>query len=228
VQLETGYGRKTALAEVSIEVNPREIVAVIGRNGSGKSTLLKAIIGVLPAWRGQVLFGQRDVTRLSPAARVRSGISYVGQGNRVFDELSVEENLAMGGYLLGSRSQLRSRKDVVYQLFPRLAERRKQAAGTLSGGERQSLAFGMGLMLDPKVLLLDEPSVGLSLELVTTTLETVRKVNETAGTAILIVEQKVREVLGIANRVYLLTLGRIAFHGTPREVDDRLQELFLA
>jgi branched-chain amino acid transport system ATP-binding protein len=214
--------------QVSVEVNQREIVAVIGRNGSGKSTLLKAIIGLLPVWRGRVLADGKDLTRLSPATRVRAGISYVGQGNRVFGELSVDENLRMGGYLVDSTSQLNSRKETLYHLFPRLAQRRKQLAATLSGGERQSLALAMGLMPTPRILLLDEPSVGLSLELVRTSLATIKNVSRESGAAVLIVEQKVREVLSIADRVYLLTMGKVAFHGSPAEMSDQLHQLYLA
>jgi ABC-type branched-subunit amino acid transport system ATPase component len=228
VQLETGYGRKMVVDQVSIEVNRHEIVAMIGRNGAGKSTLLKAIIGLLPAWHGQVLANGKDVTRLSPAARVRAGIAYVGQGNRVFGELSVDENLNMGGYLIDSRSQLKLRKESLYNLFPGLARRRKQLATTLSGGERQSLAFAMGLMPKPKILLLDEPSVGLSSELVRTSLDNIRNLSQESGVGILIVEQKVREVLSIADRVYLLTLGKVGFHGSPTEMSDRLHQLYLA
>jgi branched-chain amino acid transport system ATP-binding protein len=228
VQLETGYGRKLVVDQVSVEVNPREIVAVIGRNGSGKSTLMKAIIGLLPVWHGHLLADGKDVSRLSPAARVRTGISYVGQGNHVFSELSVDENLSIGGYLIDSTSQLRLRKQSLYNLFPGLAQRRKQLAATLSGGERQSLALAMGLMPKPKILLLDEPSVGLSSELVRTCLGTIKNLSQESGVGVLIVEQKVREVLTIADRVYLLTLGKVGFHGSPMEMSERLHELYLA
>jgi branched-chain amino acid transport system ATP-binding protein len=228
VQLETGYGRKLVIDQVSVEVKQREIVAVIGRNGSGKSTLLKAIIGLIPVWHGQVFTDGKDITGLSPAARVQAGIAYVGQGNRVFGELSVDENLSMGGYLIDSKSQLKLRKEYLYNLFPGLARCRKRLATTLSGGERQSLAFAMGLMPRPKILLLDEPSVGLSSELVRTCFDNIKNFCIESEVGVIVVEQKVREVLIIADRVYLLTLGKVGFHGSPTEMSDRLHQLYLA
>lgn len=227
ISLQAGYGSKTVLHKVSIAVSRGEIVALLGHNGSGKSTLLKSIMGLLQPSGGRILLEGHNITEESPARHVQAGISYVGQGNRIFSTLSVDENLEMGCYLINGRSQIQARKSLVYSLFPMLVGRRKQLAATLSGGERQALAFAMGLMVDPKIFLLDEPSIGLSSALVRIALARIKEISASTGAAVLIVEQKIREVLRIADRAYLLTLGEVAFHGTPDQVEYQLSSLYL-
>lgn len=226
---EAGYGKKIVLRDVSLEVNGGEVVALIGPNGAGKSTLLKVLMGMLKIPQGSIFLNGTEITNSNPEENVQRGISFVPQGNRVFSELNVLENLEMGGYLLKERSNLQSRMGAVIELFPDLKDRLKQDAGKLSGGEKQQLALGRALILQPKVLLLDEPSLGLSPKLVTKAFETIRDVNQKLKTTILIVEQKVLEVLKIANRVYALRMGQIVFEGTPAELQsgETMKKIFL-
>jgi len=228
-ELETGYDQKQVLYGVSLAVYEGEIVALIGPNGAGKSTILKAVSGLLKPWRGQIRFDGTVTNGSTPARNVRRGITFCPQGNRVFDELSVRENLEVGGCQL-SRRELRSRIAEVLELFPVLRERSRQSAGRLSGGEQQMLSFARALVPRPKLLMLDEPSLGLAPGLVKSLFLHVSEISRQTGTAILIVEQKVREVLAIADRVYLLRLGRIAFDGRAKDLQtdsDRLRDLFL-
>jgi len=228
-QLDSGYGKKQVLYGISLTVQPGELVALIGPNGAGKSTVLKVIHGLLPVWRGEVSFEGTGLDRNSPAVRVAKGITFAPQGNRVFAGLSVWENLEMGGAQL-QKSLIQDRIEEVLQFFPALRDRQRKMAGLLSGGEQQMLALGRALMPKPKLLMLDEPSLGLSPNIVSHVFEKIREVNRTTRTSILIVEQKVREVLRIAERLYSLKLGRVFYDGRAqalREDNDLVKRLFL-
>ena len=228
-QLDTGYGKKQVLFGFSLEVRQGEIVALIGPNGAGKSTILKAVCGLIPAWKGEVMFDGVLTNGSTPAKNVARGITFCPQGNRVFDELSVRENLEIGGFHLPSKD-VRERIDQALTLFPVLKGRLKGEAGKLSGGEQQMVAVARALIPRPKLLLLDEPSLGLAPTLVSSVFESIIRVNRETGVAILIVEQKVREVLNVAQRVCSLKLGHVAFSGLSGELRDnkaKLRELFL-
>jgi branched-chain amino acid transport system ATP-binding protein len=218
--LVTGYGKKQVLNGVSLEVASGEIVALIGHNGAGKSTLLKAVFGLIPIWRGQVFYDGVAVASPKPRELLRSGIAYVPQGNRVFTNLTVQENLEMGGTMLPNKQAMKAGMERVFALFPALKERLKQRAGTLSGGEKQMLALGNALILAPKLLLLDEPSLGLATPLVSQALGRIQQISKDAGMTVVIVEQKVREVLKIARRVYVLRTGQISFAGPADALGD--------
>ena len=228
-EIDTGYGKKQVLHSVSIEVRAGEIVAVIVPNGSGKSTVLKTVCGLLPVWKGEILFEGVPLNGSSPAMNISRGITFAPQGNRVFDELTVQENLETSGFHM-QKSELCNRIEEVLNLFPILRERIQQEAGKLSGGEQQMLALARALIPKPKLLMLDEPSLGLSHSLVKTVFEKIVEINRETKTTILIVEQKVREVLEICSRVYSLKLGKVAFAGSPDEIKSnkpKLRELFL-
>jgi len=218
--LVTGYGKKQVVNGVSLEIAPGEIVALIGHNGAGKSTLLKAIFGLLPIWHGQVAFDGKDFHPPNPRDLLSAGVAYVPQGNRVFTDLTVRENLEMGGVTLSNKAQLKERQERVFVLFPRLAGRLRQRAGTLSGGEKQMLALANALILSPRLLLLDEPSLGLAPPLVTEALARIEQINRDSGVTVLIIEQKVREVLRIAHRVYVLRNGLVSFSGAADALRD--------
>ena len=227
-ELHTGYGKKPVLFGPSLEVNKDEIVAIIGPNGAGKSTILKAVCGLIPVWEGNIHFDETCINNSTPAKNVKRGITFCPQGNRVFNELSVSENLQIGGIHL-NKKELAVRIDNILQLFPMLKDRLKQNAGTLSGGEQQMLALGRALIPRPRLLLLDESSLGLSPALISTAFERIRQVNSEMGTAVLIVEQKVRKVLKICHRVYGIKLGKVAFDGQPEELmeHEELRKVFL-
>jgi branched-chain amino acid transport system ATP-binding protein len=218
--LAAGYGKKQVLNGVSIDALPGEVVAIIGHNGAGKSTLLKAIFGVLPLWTGEVVIGGRRLSPPRPRDLLGSGVAYVPQGNRVFTDLTVSENLEVGAFLLSNRAGVNERLEHVFSLFPALKSRLRQRAGSLSGGEKQMLALANVLIISPRLLLLDEPSLGLAPSLVAGALNRIRQISRTSGMAVLIVEQKVREVLRVAHRVYVLRNGRISFSGSADKLDD--------
>lgn len=226
---EAGYGKKIVLRKISFTVEAGEIVGLIGPNGAGKSTLLKVLIGIIKTHGGQVIFDSKDVANRKPEENVCGGISFVPQGNRVFGELTVRENIEIGGYLIRSKKERSVQAETVLNMFPILRERIKEDAGKLSGGEKQQLALARALMLKPKLLLMDEPSLGLSPKLVTSALETIRKINQDFKTTVVIVEQKVRELLQISQKVYALRMGEIVFSGSPSELqkDDTLKKIFL-
>jgi branched-chain amino acid transport system ATP-binding protein len=225
--LRSGYGHKRILNGVSLDVKAGEIVALLGPNGAGKSTLLKTIFGLLPAWEGVVRFNDTEIRNRRPEQNVREGLSYVPQGGRVFADLTVQENLELGGFVLRDKRQRRERVERVFHLFPILAERRQQLAGRLSGGERQMLALGRALMNEPRLLLLDEPSLGLAPQAVQETLATVKRLNTELGTAIMLVEQNVREALSIAHRVYVLRMGEVVLQAYSKELTlDALRKAF--
>lgn len=227
--LATGYGKKPVVRDVSLHVGDAEIVAMIGHNGAGKSTLLKAIFGLLPLWSGRVVLNGQMLHSHTPRELLKAGVSYVPQGNRVFADLTVYENLQIGGITLDSKASVQEGIDRVISMFPTLRSRLKQRAGTLSGGEKQMVALGNALMLTPRLVLLDEPSLGLAPQLAAEALQRVQQISKDSGTAVLIVEQKVREVLKIAQRVYVLRNGHVTFTGSAMELEDdsRLRKVYL-
>ena len=203
--ITAGYTKVDILHEVNIRVKPGEIVSVIGPNGAGKSTLLKTIFGILNPREGNVTLKNEDITGLKPDKIARKGISYVPQVDNIFPSMTIQENLDMGAFIRDD--DYSQRLDEIYDLFPILKERRKQKAGQLSGGQRQMVAMGRALMVDPQVLLLDEPSAGLSPILVSDIFEKITEINET-GVSIIIVEQNAREALKMANHGYVLAMGK--------------------
>jgi branched-chain amino acid transport system ATP-binding protein len=216
-EIEVRYSGIPVIHNVSLEVNQGELVSVVGANGAGKSTLLKTIAGALHPSRGSVQFEDQDISRLSTAGIVQKGITYVPEARLIFGPLTVQENLEIGAYILNDEEEMKKNLEEVYHLFPRLAERRLQLGGTLSGGEQQMLAIGRGLMSNPKLLMLDEPSLGLMPKLVDEMLEAVAKLKGT-GKTILLVEQKVREALDLSDRGYILQTGRTIHQGTGKEL----------
>jgi branched-chain amino acid transport system ATP-binding protein len=227
--LNTGYEKKQVVFNVLLKVEQREIVSILGPNGSGKSTLLKAVCGLIPTWSGEINFNEKKISGNEPPENLKLGISFCPQGNRVFDEVSVKENLEIGGYIL-KKDKAKTRIDEVLEIFPALKERLKQDAGTLSGGEQQMLAVARALIPEPKLLLLDEPSLGLAPNLVKDMLEKFVEINKKLGISLLVVEQKVNAALRISDRVYSLKLGRLLFDGKPGELignKEKLKELFL-
>ena len=224
--LVAGYGKKQVLHGVSLRVEAGEIVALIGHNGAGKTTLLKTLFGLLPARGGEVRYGSRLITGRRAALNVRDGLSFVPQGHGIFSDLTVRENLDLGGYSLGTADP--DRLAAIYDLFPILKERQDQRAGTLSGGQQQMLALGLALVLRPKLLLLDEPSLGLAPVLVQRVLESVQEINRRFGTAVLLVEQNVKQALRIASRVYVMKIGQISLEDQADALLERrdLWQLF--
>ena len=212
-----GYGEAEILHGVSIAVEEGEMVAIIGPNGAGKSTLLKTIFGLIPTRAGSVRLGTNDITSDSPDSIVKAGMSYVPQVENVFPSLSINENLEMGAYV--RQDGLRERLEVVYDMFPDLTNRRGDSAGKLSGGQRQMLALARALMLDPQVLLLDEPSAGLSPKMVDSIFSKIVDINR-AGTAILLIEQNAREALSFSSRAYVLVTGENRMEGDAKTMID--------
>lgn len=213
---------------VSMTVNKGEIVALIGPNGAGKSTVLKTVIGVLKTRQGAVLFNGERLNGNSPAKIIGRGIVYVPQGNAVFNDLTVLENLQMGAFLLTDKTLIEQRMQEVFGLFPEISERKNMDAGNLSGGEKQMLALGRALMIKPDVLLLDEPSLGLSPKAVKKAFETIKGIAKRFNTAVLMVEQNVQEALRISDRVYVMVLGKVAAQDTPANLTrERIRALFL-
>ncbi|MFS0783136.1 ABC transporter ATP-binding protein [Bacillus sp. 1P06AnD] len=211
------YGNIQALKGVTLEVNEGEIVTLIGANGAGKSTLLKTISGLLKPKRGEILYDGKTIAGKAAQYIVKQGISHVPEGRRVFANMSVEENLQLGAYLRKDKTALREDEQKVYELFPRLLERKKQLSGTLSGGEQQMLAMGRALMAKPKLLLLDEPSMGLAPLLVKQIFTIIEEINQ-SGTTVLLVEQNANLALSIADRAYVVETGRIVLSGNAGEL----------
>ncbi|MEW6531956.1 MAG: ABC transporter ATP-binding protein [Thermodesulfobacteriota bacterium] len=222
------YGTAPVVQGVSLEINPGETVSVVGSNGAGKSTLLKAIMGSRAAYSGRIVFEGNEIQRKRTEEIVSMGIIYVPEDRRLFRPLSVEENLFLGAYTLDDEERKQKNLEFVYDLFPVLHSRRFQATATMSGGEQQMVAIGRGLMSNPKLLMLDEPSLGLAPILVDEVLDTVRKLKE-RGLTILLVEQNVREALEISDRGYILQTGRIAQHGPAKDLleSDEIRKAFL-
>ncbi|MFN2645819.1 MAG: ABC transporter ATP-binding protein [Burkholderiales bacterium] len=226
--LDAFYGKKQVLFGVDLELPGRAIGAVIGPNGAGKSTVLRAVFGLVAERRGAIAFEGRDVSRASPLANIAAGIAFVPQGARVFRDLTAEENLRMGGFTL-AKGELAARREAVLASFPILAERASQRASALSGGERQMLALGMALMLRPRLLLIDEPSIGLAPKLVAQVFDTILSIRDQLGTAVLIVEQQAQQILRIADSVVVLRSGRLISQGPAERyrVADVLRQVYL-
>jgi ABC-type branched-subunit amino acid transport system ATPase component len=225
--VSSGYGDTEVLHGVSMHLNDGEIVTIIGPNGAGKSTLLKTIMGYLRPTQGKILFRDEDVTGLRPDEKVRRGIGYVPQLENVFPSLTVEENLEMGGYIEDKR-HLVERIEGAYELFPVLRERRGQKVRTMSGGQRQMLAMARALMTEPSLLLLDEPSAGLSPKVSATVFERIREIHQ-GGKAIIIVEQDAYQSLGISNRGYVLAMGQNEYEDEAHKILDsrKIREAYL-
>lgn len=226
--LKVRYSGLPVIQGVSLDINTGETVCVVGSNGAGKSTLLRAIIGAQRAFEGQIFYKGQSIQKLRTEEIVRMGVVYVPEEKMLFTPLSVEENLYLGAYSLDDTQQIQRNLEYVYNLFPRLRERRTQPASTLSGGEQQMVAIGRGLMSQPRILMLDEPSLGLAPVLVDEVLDTVRQLKR-EGITILLVEQNVREALDLADRGYVLQTGRIVGKGTGKELlrSDMFREAFL-
>lgn len=222
------YGGVKALDGASIEIDEGEVVALMGPNGAGKSTALKAIFGLAPIASGKIFFHGKEIKPVSHEV-VHIGIAFVPQGRRVFRHLTVEENLEMGGFVVRERSELKRRTAEMMELFPVLKEKRKAKSGELSGGQQQMLALARGLMIDPKILLLDEPSLGLAPKVVKEVFAAIREINLRRKTAIIIVEHNIISLLEIAHRAYVLDKGKIAAKGASREIVESgvLERVFL-
>lgn len=226
--IDVYYGNIHALKGVSLDINQGEIVTLIGANGAGKSTLLKTISGLLKPKKGEILFEGKAIGGKVAQSIVKLGLSHVPEGRRVFSNMSVEENLELGAYLRNDKQGIREDFEKVYQLFPRLHERKKQLSGTLSGGEQQMLAMGRALMARPKLLLLDEPSMGLAPLLVKTIFKIIQEINQT-GTTILLIEQNANMALSIADRAYVIETGKIVASGSSQELNqsDQIKMAYL-
>ncbi len=221
-QVEAGYGRTPCLKGITLEVREGEIVALLGANGAGKTTTLKVISGLVQAWSGAVTFGTESLTRHTPARIVALGVSHVPEGRRVLPRLTVRENLQLGAYLRKDRAAIGRDLERMFGLFPALADRQRQLAGTLSGGEQQMLAMARGLMARPTLLLLDEPSLGLAPKLVATIFETIRRINR-EGVTVLLVEQNAYLALQMAHRGYVLETGRVVLTDTAARLAQNPQ-----
>jgi branched-chain amino acid transport system ATP-binding protein len=228
-QLEVSYGHVRALQGVSLEVREGELVALLGANGAGKSSTLMTISGIVRPRAGSVMFQDLDLGKAAPVDIVNQGIIHCPEGRRIFGSLSVQENLRMGAIRLPDRSSVRSDMDAVYSLFPVLGERRGQAGATLSGGEQQMLAIGRALMARPRLLLLDEPSLGLAPLVVQSIFRVIRQLHA-RGVTILLVEQNVRQALAVADRGYVLETGSVVMSGTGAELraDSEIERAYLS
>ena len=215
--LDVAYGKRQVIFDLSIRVHPGEVVALLGHNGAGKTTLVKAIFGLLQARAGSVHFAGEDLGRRSASENVRAGLSFTPAEAAVFRDLTVDDNLALGAFSVSDRHLKQQRAEKVYGLFPILGEKRRQAAGTMSGGQQRMLSIGMALMSGPRLMLLDEPSLGLAPALSQQMLEEVKRLAATEGTAVLLIEQNVRAALRVSQRVYFMRTGRILLE-EPAEV----------
>ena len=227
--LEVYYGVIQAIKGISFEVNQGEIIALIGANGAGKTTTLQTITGLIPAKSGKIIYEGNDITRIPSHKLVSMGIAHVPEGRRVFAQLSVLQNLKLGAYTRKDKQELEETLKVIYGRFPRLEERKDQLAGTLSGGEQQMLAMGRALMSHPKLILMDEPSMGLSPIYVNEIFDIIQKINGD-GTTVLLVEQNAKKALSIANRAYVLETGNIVLSGDARELmdDESVKKAYLS
>ncbi|MCI8318785.1 MAG: ABC transporter ATP-binding protein [Lachnospiraceae bacterium] len=226
--LEVYYGMIQAIRGISFEVNEGEIVSLIGANGAGKTTILHTITGLLSPKKGSVLFEGKEITKIPAHKIVSLGMAHVPEGRRVFAQLSVYQNLKMGAYTRKDKDELEKTLETVYKRFPRLEERRNQLAGTLSGGEQQMLAMGRALMSHPRIILMDEPSMGLSPILVNEIFDIIQSVSA-SGTTVLLVEQNAKKALSIADRAYVLETGNIVMTGDAKELmnDDSIKKAYL-
>ena len=218
--LDVRYGNVAAVKGVSLRVGEGEVVAVIGPNGAGKTSTLRAISGLVPSAGGSILLGGRDISRWKAHRVVALGLAHAPEGRRLFPQMTVLENLKMGAYRRRSAVEIRRTLEAVERRFPRLAERRTQLAGTLSGGEQQMLAIGRALMAEPRLLLLDEPSFGLAPMVVREIARIVQAINQEQGVSVLLVEQNARMAFGIASRAYVMETGRVALSGSSSELTE--------
>lgn len=227
-ELQVYYGVIQALKDVSFEVNQGEVIALIGANGAGKTTTLHTLTGLLPSKHGSILFEGVDITKMPAHKIVEMGIAHVPEGRRVFSQLSVYENLKMGAYTRKDKKEIAENLENVYKRFPRLEERKNQRAGTLSGGEQQMLAMGRALMSNPKMIVMDEPSMGLSPIFVNEIFDIIEKVSA-GGTTVLLVEQNAKKALSIADRAYVLETGKIILSGDAKKLmnDDSVKKAYL-
>lgn len=226
--LKVSYGVIEAIKGVSFEVNQGEIIALIGANGAGKTTVLQTISGLIPAKSGSIFFKDKNITKTPGHKIVYMGMAQVPEGRRVFSQLTVLQNLKLGAYTRKDKDEIAKSLAMVYDRFPRLAERKNQIAGTLSGGEQQMLAMGRALMSKPDIVLMDEPSMGLSPILVNEIFDIIKEINK-AGTTILLVEQNAKKALAIANRAYVLETGNISLSGSAQDLinDDNIKKAYL-
>ena len=226
--LEVYYGVIQAIKGISFEVNKGEVIALIGANGAGKTTILHTITGLLSPKKGSVIYEGTDITKIPAHKIVSLGMAHVPEGRRVFADLSVYENLKMGAYTRKDKNEVEETLEKVYERFPRLKERKNQMAGTLSGGEQQMLAMGRALMSKPKIILMDEPSMGLSPILVNEIFDIIQEVSK-SGTTVLLVEQNAKKALSIADRAYVLETGKIVLDGKAEDLlnDDSIKKAYL-
>lgn len=226
--IEVFYGMIQAIKGVSFEVNEGEVIALIGANGAGKTTILHTITGLLSPKKGTVIFEGKDITKVPAHKIVSLGMAHVPEGRRVFAELTVYENLKMGAYTRKDKAEIAETLEMVYKRFPRLKERKNQLAGTLSGGEQQMLAMGRALMSHPKIIVMDEPSMGLSPIFVNEIFDIIQEVSK-GGTTVLLVEQNAKKALAIADRAYVLETGKIVLSGDAKELmnDDSIKKAYL-
>lgn len=226
--LEVNYGVIKAIKGVSFDVNEGEIIALIGANGAGKTTILHTITGLIQAKKGSIVFDGKELTKTPPHKIVSMGMAHVPEGRRIFQQLSVLENLKLGAYTRKDKSEIASTLKMVYERFPRLEERKNQVTGTLSGGEQQMLAMGRALMSKPRIILMDEPSMGLSPLLVSEIFDIIKVINE-SGTTVLLVEQNAKKALSIADRAYVLETGNITLSGDAKDLinDESVKKAYL-
>ena len=226
--LEVCYGVIRAIKGVSFEVNQGDVIALIGANGAGKTTILHTITGLIPAKSGSILFEGKELTKTPAHKIVSMGMAHVPEGRRVFAQLSVLENLKLGAYTRKDKAEITKSLKMVYERFPRLEERKNQVAGTLSGGEQQMLAMGRALMSNPRIILMDEPSMGLSPLLVSEIFDIIKVISE-GGTTVLLVEQNAKKALSIADRAYVLETGTITLSGKASDLihDDSVKKAYL-
>lgn len=226
--LEVNYGVIKAIKGVSFEVNQGEVIALIGSNGAGKTTILHTVTGLISPRAGSIEFEGKELTKIPAHKIVGMGMAHVPEGRRIFQQLTVYENLRLGAYVLNDNKVIEKNLAYVYEHFPRLKERKKQVAGTLSGGEQQMLAMGRALMSNPKIILMDEPSMGLSPILVSEIFHIIQEVSND-GTTVLLVEQNAKKALAIADRAYVLETGKIALEGDAKELlyDEKIKKAYL-
>ena len=226
--LEVNYGVIKAIKGVSFDANEGEIIALIGANGAGKTTILHTITGLIQAKKGSIVFDGKELTKTPPHKIVSMGMAHVPEGRRIFQQLSVLENLKLGAYTRKDKSEIASTLKMVYERFPRLEERKNQVAGTLSGGEQQMLAMGRALMSKPRIILMDEPSMGLTPLLVSEIFDIIKVINE-SGTTVLLVEQNAKKALSIADRAYVLETGNITLSGDAKDLinDESVKKAYL-
>lgn len=226
--ISAGYGMIQILWDVSFKIKEKEIVSIIGPNGAGKTTLVKTIMGLLPTKNGIIKFKDENIENLPPYEIVKKGLALIPEGRDIFPKMTVEENLLLGAYTIKSKQKVKDIKERIYQIFPVLHKKEKSIAQTLSGGEQQMLVIGRSLMLNPELLILDEPSLGLAPIIVAKVLDTLQEIND-EGVAILLVEQNIRDSLNIADRGYVLEEGKIIIEGEGRELlsNEHIKEVYL-